>query len=153
MFTLTRPVSALLIGGFAFLVAPHYELLYGPDFELGHFEPWVGYVGLAVGWVFVGGLIGRRALWFSIYAAAQGIVLTAVVSAGMFAVRQVFILGYRQRIREPFEAVLAIPQIAWDYLRIALQKDFLLLLGGGALILGLMLHLIHAWMERRRNAR
>jgi hypothetical protein len=153
MFTLTRLVSALFIGGFAFLVAPQYELLYGPDYELGHFEGWVGRVGLIVGWLFVGGLIGKRGLWFSIYAVAQGLVLTAVASAALFAVREVFIRGYRMRIREPFEAVLAMPQITWEYLQVALQKDFLLLLGGGALILGLLLHLIHSWMERRRNDR
>lgn len=153
MFTLTRLLSALLLGGLVWLLAPYYEALWVPETELGHFEPWLFRFGLVVGWLFMGGLIGTRGMWFSIYAAVQGVVLTAVVTASVFAVREVFILGYRRRYTEPMEAVLGIPQIAGEYLSWALDKDFLILAGAGATLVGVSVHLLHRWMDRRRHDR
>lgn len=153
MFTLTRLFSAVLLGSLVWFLAPYYEALWVPQTELGHFEPWLFRAGLVVGWLFMGGLIGARGMWFSIYATIQGVVLTAVFAASVFAVREVFILGYRQRYTEPLEAVLAIPEIAGKYLFWTLDTDFLILTGAGATIIGIFLHLLHGWMERRRQDR
>jgi hypothetical protein len=153
MFTLTRLFSAVLLGSLAWFLAPYYEALWVPQTELGHFEPWIFRCGLVVGWFFMGGLIGVRGMWFSVYATAQGLVVTAIAAAGIFAVREVFILGYRRRYTEPLDAVLGIPQIAGEYLAWTLNLDFLLLAAAGATLVGVFLHLLHAWMERRRLAR
>lgn len=153
MFTLTRLFSAVFLGALVWFLGPYYELLWPEQTELGRFEPWLFRAGLVVGWFFMGGLIGVRGLWFSIYAALQGVILTAVLSAGVFAVREVFIQGYRRRYTEPLEAVLAIPQTAGEYLWIAVDVDFLILAAGSAAAMGIALHVIHALLERRRNAR
>lgn len=153
MFTLTRLFSAVVLGGLVWFLAPYYERLWVPQTELGRFEPWLFRAGLVVGWLFMGGLVGARGLWFSVYATVQGVVLTAVLAASGFAVREVFVLGYRRRFDDPTEAVLAIPRIAGDYLWRALDPDFLILAGSGAVVSGVLLHLLHGWMERRRNDR
>ncbi len=104
MFTLIRPVAALLLAIFAAYLAAAYEPLYDPEADLGNFPLWAAGVGAVIGWVFLGGRIGRP-LWFSIYVGVQAVVLTAIGTAMLLAVREVFILGYRRRYGEVMEAI------------------------------------------------
>jgi hypothetical protein len=69
------------------------------------------------------------------------------------AVRDIFVLGYRRRVSEPFEAVIAIPQIAWDYLQRALVPELWIILPAGGLAIGVAVHIIDRLLDRRRMAR
>lgn len=153
MFTLTRLLSALLLGLFAYAVAPQYELLHEPGTDLGNFEPWVGAVGVAIGWAFLGRQIGQRAIWHSGFVGVQAVALTGIAAAGVLAVREVFVLGYRLRYDGVTEAFSGYFEIVVNWLSLAMQRDFLLLLGAGGLVLGIVLHLLHLMMERRRHDR
>ena len=153
MFTLTRLFSALLLGLFAYMIAPQYELLHEPGTDLGRFEPWVGGVGVVIGWSFLGRQIGQRALWFSAFVGAQAVALTGIVAAGVLAVREVFVLGYRMRYDNVTEAFTGYFDIVVNWLALTIQRDFLIMLGVGGLVLGAVLHLLYLAMERRRNDR
>lgn len=153
MFTLIRPVAAILLAIFAYFAARAYEPLYDPHPDvLGNFAVWTAGMGFVVGWVFVGGRIGR-ALWFSIYIALQGVILTGIFIAMLMGVREIFILGYRRRYTEVMEAFTGYFDVISGWLRKALVQDYLILLGIGGLVLGIVLHIVWAGMERRRNDR
>lgn len=152
MFTLIRPVAALLLAIFAAYCAKVYEPLYGPEADLGSFPLWAAAVCFAVGWAFVGNGIGRS-WWFSIYLGVQGVALGAVATAMLIAVREVFVLGYRRRYGEVMEAFTGYFDIVVGYLTKALVQDFLILLAAGGAVIGLLLHIVWAMMEKRRNDR
>jgi hypothetical protein len=151
MFTLTRLSAAILMTLFMLWLVPIYDDLNDPDAPLRGAANLLGTVGFLVGWGFLGHK--TRALWWSVYLGVQAVVLAGAVAALLVAVRDIFILGYRRQVREPLEALTSIPQIAWDYLSHALTQDFLILLGGGGVVLGLVIHVIDRLLDRRRLAR
>ena len=151
MFTLTRLAAAILMGLFGLWLAPRYNLVYDPEAALNGLETLLGGCAFAVGWGFLGQK--ARALWLSAYQGLQAVALTGIVAAGLVAVRDIFVLGYRRQVDEPLEAVLAIPQIMWDYLSRALTVDFGLILAGGAVGIGIAVHVIDRLLDRRRLAR
>ena len=61
MFTLIRPVSAVLLAVFAYFAAVAYGPVYDPEVDLGTTYIWyaVG-VSFVVGWVFLGGMLGSE---------------------------------------------------------------------------------------------
>ena len=152
MFTLIRPVSGILLALLAAHAASVYWPMLRPDHPPGSFALWVGLIGLVIGWGFLGSRVGRQ-LWLSVFVAAQAVVLVALAAAAVFAVREVFILGYQRRYREPMDAVNGFFDLAQGWLRLALERDFLILLGLGALAVGVLAHLAHRLLERRRMAR
>ncbi|PTX01261.1 TrgA family protein [Pararhodobacter aggregans] len=152
MFTLIRPVAAILLAIFAFYAAKAYEPLYDPQAVMGNFALWTAGVGGVTGWVFLGGRLDRR-LWFSLYVGVQAVVLTALFTAMLMGVREVFILGYRRRYPEVMDALTGYFDILVGWFGKAMVQEYLLLLGGGGLALGLVLHVINRGMERRRNDR
>jgi len=152
MFTLNRPLAGLLLAVLAAYAAGAYEPLYAPEADLGTLPLWSAGIAFVVGWVFVGGRIGR-ALWFSIYMGLQGVVLAVLAVAGVMAVREVFILGYRRRYPEVMDAITGYFDIIIGWLGKANDRDFLILLGVGGVVIGVALHILHALLEGRRNAR
>jgi len=152
MFTLIRPVAAVLLAIFAFYAAKAYEPLYDPLANMGNFALWAGGVGFVTGWLFLGGK-QTRALWFSLYVGVQAVALAVLGTAMLLAVREVFILGYRRRYPEVMDAITGYFDIVLGWLAKAYDRDFLILLGVGGLVIGLVLHIVMALMERRRNAR
>ncbi|MCA2010722.1 TrgA family protein [Cereibacter sphaeroides] len=152
MFTLIRPVAALLMAVFAYYAAKAYEPLYDPQAYMGTFAAWTALMGLLVGWVFVGGRIGR-AWWFSIYIGIQGVAMTGVFIAMVMAVREVFILGYRRRFREIMDAFTGYFDIVVNWLGKAVDQDYLIFLATGGAVIGFALHLVWMLLERRRNDR
>lgn len=152
MFTLIRPVAGALLAIFAFFAAQAYAPLYDPQADMGAFPLWTAGVGFVTGWLFVGGKIGRS-WWFSLYMGVQGVALTAIGTAALMAVREVFVLGYRRRYAEVMDALTGYFEIITGWLGKAMDQDFLILLGVGGLVIGLVLHLIFQALERRRNAR
>jgi len=152
MFTLIRPVAAILLAIFAFFAAKAYEPLYDPQAVMGNFALWTAYVGFFTGWVFLGGRL-ERSIWFSLYVGVQAVVLTALFTAMIMGVREVFILGYRRRYPEVMDALTGYFDILIGWFAKAMVQEYLLLLGVGGLALGLILHVINRGMERRRNAR
>jgi len=151
MFTLTRLSAAILMAVFALWLSGAYDVLYDPERRLQLLPQLLGGVGLVVGWAFLGKK--QVALWMSAYLGVQAVVLTGVVAALLVAVRDIFVLGYRRRFAEAADAVMAIPMIAWDYLSRALVTDFLIILGVGGVVLGVMVHVIDRLLDRRRLAR
>lgn len=151
MFTLTRLAAALLLLAFMLVLAPIYDRLDDPERPLRGLPLLLGGCAVVVGWAFLG--VKSKALWWSAYLGLQAVVLTGALAALLVAVRDIFVLGYRRQVREPLDAITAIPQIAWDYLAVALAPDFLMLLGGGGVALGVGVHVIDRLFDRRRLAR
>ncbi|MCB1404781.1 MAG: TrgA family protein [Rhodobacteraceae bacterium] len=152
MFTIIRPISALLLAVFALYAAQAYEPIYDPQADLGAFPLWAAGVSALVGWFFLGGRIGR-ALWYSVFVAVQAVVLAAIATAGFLAVGDVFERGYRRQYDEVMEAITGYFAIVVDWLGRALVQDFVILLGVGGIGIGVVLHILWRMMERRRNAR
>ncbi|WP_417627907.1 TrgA family protein [Pararhodobacter aggregans] len=152
MFTLIRPVAAILLAIFAFYAAKAYEPLYDPQAVMGNFALWTAGVGGVTGWVFLGGRLDRS-IWFSLYVGVQAVVLTALFTAMLMGVREVFILGYRRRYPEVMDALTGYFDILVGWFAKAMVQEYLILLGGGGLALGLLLHVLNRGMERRRNVR
>lgn len=151
MFTLTRLAAAVLMMLFMIWLAPIYDEVHDPEGPLRGVVRLMGTMGFIVGWAFLGQK--ARALWFSAYLGLQAVVLTGIAAAGLVAVRDIFVLGYRRQVREPVDAVIRIPEIAWDYLSRALTQDFLILLGVGGVVIGLAVHVIDRLLDKRRLAR
>ena len=152
MFTLIRPLAAVLLAVFAAYCATAYEPLYGEGANLGTFPLWTAGISFVVGWVFLGGRLGRS-LWFSAYIGVQAVVLAALATGMVMGVREVFILGYRRRYPEVIDAINGYFDILGDWFGKALERDVLILLGVGGVVLGLVLHLLMKGLERRRNDR
>lgn len=152
MFTLIRPLAALALGILGLFAAEAYRPLSDLVPETLTFTLWTAGFSALVGWVFLGGQMGR-ALWYTIYASLQAVVLAAIVTSGAFAVYRIFLLGYRRQYREPMEAFTGYFENIVDFLRAGLERDFLILLGGGAVVVALALHMLHKLLERRRLAR
>lgn len=151
MFTLTRAFAAIALVLFALWIAPAYEVIYDPERPMPVLRPLLAVTAFFTGWWFLGP--PRRQLWFSLYLGVQAVALAGIAAALIGAVRDVFAQGYRRRFDEVAEAVAAIPQFAWDYLRRAWVPDFALTLLIGGLALGLMVHLVDWLLDRRRLAR
>jgi hypothetical protein len=151
MFTLTRLCAGILLMLFALWVASAYDVLYDPDRPLRGLTNVLGTVGFIVGWAFLGN--EARKLWLSAYLGIQAVALTGIVAALLVAVRDIFALGYRRRFSEATDAVVAIPQIAWEYLLRAMVPDLLIPLAVGGVVLGVVVHVIDRMLTRRRLAR
>jgi len=152
MFTLIRPLAALALGILGLFAAEAYRPLNDIVPETITFTVWTACLSALVGWVFLGGQMGR-ALWYSIYASLQAVVLAAIVTSGVFSVYRIFLLGYRRQYREPMEAFTGYFENLVDFLRAGLERDFLILLGGGAVVVALSLHMLYKLLERRRLTR
>ncbi len=152
MFTIIRPVCGILLALLAAQAASVYWPMLFPDRPIGSFPFWMGGIGFVIGWVFLGARVGQK-LWLSVFVALQAVVLVALASVAIFGVREVFILGYARRFREPMEAVNGFFDIGLGWLRLGIERDFLILLGIGALLVGVLAHLLHWLFEQRRMAR
>ena len=151
MFTLTRLSAALLLTLFLLWIAPIYDRIYDPQRPLLGLANLLGTAGFITGWAFLGQK--SRALWLSAYLGLQGVILAGLFAAVLAAVRDIFVLGYRRQVREPFEALISIPQIAWDYLSRALVPELYMPLAVGGVMIGLTVHVIDRLLDRRRLAR
>lgn len=152
MFTLIRPLAALALGCLGWLAADAYRPLNELVPETATFGLWVAGLSALVGWLFLGGHLGR-ALWYSVYASLQAVVLAAVLISAVFSVRQIFVLGYRRQYREPMEAFTGFFEHLVDFLRMGFEPGFLSLLAGGAVVIGITLHILRMLLERRRMTR
>lgn len=152
MFTLTRVLCAVLMAVLAVPLAQGYQALIDPDLPAG---PVTGVLVPAMaitGWTFLGGGVGRK-LWFSAWLGVQAVALAAVIASLIAGVGRVFSLGYRRRYSEVSEAIVDIPGQALALLAQALDRDFLILAVGGAVLVGGLAHLADRLMTRRRLTR
>ncbi len=153
MFTLIRPFSALALAILAALAAPAYWPLYRPEWPMPNsFTVTLALCGVAVGWAFLGARIDRRA-WMTVFVTLQAVVMTALLAVLVFGIREVFVRGYARRFREPMEAFNGFFEIAGGWLRLALERDFLMFLAVGGLVVAVVLHILFWLMERRRLRR
>jgi len=152
MFTLIRPVSALAMAVLGWIAADAYAALYADGTLLGRFNLWLAATAAVIGYTFLGSRVGRGLL-FAIYYSLQAIFLTALFSAMAFAVRMVFVFGYRRIYREPAEAIGGFVDHTLRFLAFGLDGSFLLLLLTGGVAAGIGLHLLFRLLERRRLAR
>lgn len=152
MYTLIRPIAAILLGVFAIYAAQAYEPLYHPNANLGRLPITAAICGAIVGWKYLGERIGQ-ALWLSMFMGVQSVVLTAIATAMVVAVRQAFVRGYRQVYNEVMDVAEGYFGMIADWLMLALDRNFLILVVGGGAGIGLILHVIYVGLERRRNDR
>ncbi len=152
MFTLIRPLAALVMAIIGFLAADFYAQLYAEGAQLGRFNLWLAATSAIIGYGFLGARVARGAGW-AVFYTLQAVALTALVAAMTFALRMVFVFGYRRVYREPGDAVEGFVDHTLRFLAIGLDRDFLLFLFGASVTAGIGLHLLFRLLERRRLAR
>ena len=152
MFTMIRPISALVLGIFALYAAQAYVPFYDPQADLGSFPLWAAGMSFVVGWSFLGGRIGR-AVWVSVFAALQAVVLAAIGTAAFLAIGEIFTRGYRQQYDGVVETITGYFDIVVDWLSRGLVQEYLIILGTGGVVIGVILHVIWSFLEQRRNDR
>ncbi|WP_417598293.1 TrgA family protein [Pararhodobacter oceanensis] len=152
MFTLIRPLSAVFLAVFALIAAQAYAPIYDSEADLGRFPLYAAAVSFLIGWRFLGRQIGK-ALWLSVFAAWQAVVLAAVATAMFLAVGEVFRRGYRRQYGEVIEAITGYFGIVVDWLSRGLVQEFLILLAAGGTIIGVVLHILWVMLEARRHDR
>ncbi|WP_209425700.1 TrgA family protein [Pararhodobacter sp. SW119] len=152
MFTLIRPLSALVLAILAIVAAEAYRPLFAEGAQLGGLNLWVAGIAAVIGFGYLGPRVDHGFFW-TLYYTAQAVVLTALVAALGAALRMVFVHGYRRVYREPMDAVEGFVDQTLRFMAVAMDRSFLLLLGGGALICGIVLWLLFRLLERRRLAR
>ena len=153
MFTLIRPISALVMAIIGLIAAQFYTQLYaGEAAQLGRFHLWLAALAAVIGYGFLGTRVARGPGW-AVYFTLQAVVLTALLAAATFALRMVFIFGQRRIYREPVDAVEGFFDHMLRFLAIGLNPGFLLFLAGASLATGIGLHLVFRLLERRRLAR
>jgi len=152
MFTIIRPIAAVLLAVFAVYAAQAYEPIYDPEADLGSFPVWAAGVSFVVGWMFLGGQVGRS-LWYSAFVGIQAVILAAIATAAFLAVGVVFNRGYNMRYGEVIDAITGYFGIIVDWLTRGLVPEFLILMGVGGTVVGIILHILWSGMEKRRNAR
>ena len=151
MLTLTRLIAAFLLMGFAIWAAAPYDALYDPERNLQGLSRLLGTMGFCVGWAFLGG--ASKAAWRSAYLGLQAVALTGILAAVVTAIRDIFAMGFRRRFAEPLDAVLAIPEITFEYISVTFEPWFIGTLAGGGVVIGLLVHVIDRLLDRRRLAR
>ena len=152
MFTLIRPIAAVLMAIFGYFAAQAYEPHYNPQANLGQFPVLVAVISAFVGYLFLGGRLGR-ALWFSIFITFQTIVLAAVCTAFFLGIKEVFARGFRRQYAEVMDAFAGLFGIMVDWLGRGLVQEFIIFLIIGSTIVGTVLHVTRAILEGRRNDR
>lgn len=150
--TMTQPIAAVLLAIFAAVGAGLYEPLLDPDADYGSFALWAAGCGVFVGWSFLGRRVGDK-LWLSAFLGVQAVALTALVLATIMGVREVFRLGYRMRYDSVTEAFTGFFDIVVGWFRTANDQEFLITMGVGGVVIGVVLHVIARALEVRRNAR
>jgi len=153
MFTLIRPISALVMAIIGLIAAQFYTQLYaGEGAQLGRLNLLLAAMAATVGFGFLGARVARGPGW-AVYFTLQAVALTAVFAAATFALRMVFIFGQRRIYREPADAVEGFFDHMLRFLAVGLDPGFLLFLAGASLAAGIGLHLVFRLLERRRLAR
>lgn len=152
MFTLIRPIAALAMAIVGFVAAELYAQLYAEGANLGRFNLWLAATAAIIGYGFLGSRVARGPAW-AVYYTLQAVALTALIAAMTFALRMVFVYGYRRIYREPMDAVGGFFDHTLRFLSIGIDQFFLLYLGGASLTAGIGLYLLFRLLERRRLAR
>jgi hypothetical protein len=153
MYTMIRPLSALALALLALAAADAYKPLYAEDAALGSFNLWLTVIAVSVGYSFLGSRVGRGGPFLAAFYALQAVALTAMLAAMVFAMRMVFVFGYRRIYREPMDAFEGFVEHTLRFLGKGLDGSFLLLLGGGGVTIGILLHALFWILEQRRLAR
>lgn len=151
MPTLTKLLSLLLFAAFAFLAAQRYVLLFDePQTIRTAPGPWMAAIGGFVGWTFVGGRIGPgllQAVWIGV----QGVAVTIFWGLVAFGIGQVVARSYARHYDGVTDALVGWFEIAIEHLgRVTGSTDFMVFLGIGGAVCGLLGGMFFRWAENRR---
>lgn len=151
MPTLTKLCAFLLFGLFAMIGGERYLLLFEDPPMTGSPALWLGLIGGAVGWRFVGarttGGLGQGA-WVGV----QGTILVIFWALVAFGVAEVFARGYARRYDGVMDALTGWFAIALEHLeQMRAAPDFLIFLGLGGITCGLVCTVFFRFAERRRQ--
>ncbi len=152
MFTLIRPIAALAMAIMGFVAAEYYAQLFAEGAQLGRFNLWLAATAAIIGYAFLGSRVARGPGW-AVYYTLQAVALTAIIAAMTFALRMVFVFGYRRIYREPTDAVEGFMDHTLRFLAVGIDRGFLLFLFGASLTAGIGLYLTFRLLEQRRLAR
>lgn len=152
MLSLIQPVAAAMLAALAFYGAGLYAPLYDPQADMGSFPLWAAGCGAVTGWMFLGRRVGKS-LWLSGFLGVQAIVLAAVLLGVVMGIRGAFVLGYRRRYDNLAETFQGFIDNLVTWFSKALDPGFLIAMGLGAVVVGVILHAISRAFETRRNTR
>lgn len=149
MPTITKLAALVLFAVLAMLGVDWYVALLPEPPQNPRLGLLLGVIGAATGWMFVGGQITGaplRGVWIGL----QGALLTILSALVVVSVVGVFQGGYRRQYDGVMEALMGAFEIALVHGQRMLDPDFLLRVGAGGAVCGVMLAIIFRLAEARR---
>lgn len=149
MPTLTRLVALLLFGGVAYFLASKFQGLNPEVPESQSMNIFFTLVAAFVGWSFVGRRITYNVLQ-SLFVVLQGYIATFLLALAIGGLYQVFARGYQMRYRSFSDALEGSANQAWSIMQQISTMDFMTVIFGSIVAIGLCLSLFFRIAESKR---
>lgn len=151
MPTLTKLAALVLFGLMAFYLAHEYQMLEPDVPESQSANMFFSSIAALVGWVFVGRRIDRSFIR-GLTIVLQGCVATLFFSLALSGLYDIFAKGYRMRYKTFGDALDGSMTHAASVLQQMMDRDFLTLMLGGAVVVSIVLVMIFRVAEAKRFA-
>jgi len=143
------PTAAKLFAGFAFAVLAFFTAeIYKPHMpestQFGYFSFVSSLIGLVAGWRVMGPEAGHGN-WAAVNSGVKTAAVMVCLAAAVFSTYEMLVRAFRPSYKGPMEAVVAIVEIAIDYLKLMVAWDVAIVLVGGGALAGLL----SEWAARR----
>ncbi|MCC5966942.1 MAG: TrgA family protein [Natronohydrobacter sp.] len=151
MPTFTRLAAMVLFGALTYFIGLRYQLLYDdPPRSLMAGSLFLAGCAAFVGWTFVGPRIDKS--YFRAFTVViQGYLATLLLALFFYGFYDAFTQGYAMRYKDFGDAFQGVMRAAIDHLTRMLDRDFLLLVGGIAVIITLVVTTVFRMAEARRT--
>lgn len=151
MPTLTRLAAMVLFGALTYFLGLRYQLLFDdPPRSLMRGSLFLAVVAGFVGWSFVGPRIGRSYLR-AFTVVIQGYLVALLLALFLYGFYDAFTQGYAMRYKDFGDAFQGVMGVAIAHVTRMLDRDFLVLLGGIAVIITLVVTTVFRVAEARRT--
>ncbi|MCC5956127.1 MAG: TrgA family protein [Natronohydrobacter sp.] len=151
MPTFTRLAAMVLFGALTYFLGMRYQLLFeDPPRSLITGSLFLAGCAAFVGWSFVGPRIDRS--YFRAFTVViQGYLVTLFLALFLYGFYDAFTQGYAMRYKDFGDAFQGVMRAAIDHLTRMLDRDFLLLVAGIAVIITLVVTTVFRVAEARRT--